>query len=78
MELGTHIFERPNIKALAAATYSFSGFTNLIIFNRVIKEKIRYWNFIIILFLGIFNLFTTFFIPIGFHGSDGAQEYLYP
>ncbi|MDN3015227.1 GerAB/ArcD/ProY family transporter [Paenibacillus sp. BSR1-1] len=78
LEVGTHLFEKPSLKAMAAATYTFSGFTNLIIFNRVIKEKLKIWNFIIILFLGVFNLFTTFFIPIGFHGSDGAQEYLYP
>jgi len=78
LEVGTHIFASPSLKSIAAATYCFSGYANLIIFNRVIKGKLKIWNFITILFLGIFNLFTTFFIPIGFHGSDGAQQYLYP
>ncbi|MFK9090438.1 GerAB/ArcD/ProY family transporter [Bacillus salipaludis] len=78
MEVGTHIFERPSLKSIAAATYCFSGYANMIIFNRVIKGKLKIWNFIAIFFLGVFNLFTTFFIPIGFHGSDGAVEYLYP
>lgn len=78
LEVGTHLFDRPSLKAIAAASYVFSGYANLVIFNRVIKEKLKVWNFIIIFFMGLFNLFTTFFIPIGFHGSDGAQEYLYP
>ncbi|MEH7415254.1 GerAB/ArcD/ProY family transporter [Neobacillus drentensis] len=78
LEVGTHIFKWPSLKAFAAATYCFSGYGNLIIFNRVIKGKLKVWNFIIIIFLGIINAFTTFFIPIGFHGSDGVQEYLYP
>lgn len=78
LEVGTYLFERPNLKSIAAATYCFSGYTNLIIFNRVIKGKLKIWNFAAVLLLSIFNLFTTFFIPIGFFGSDGAQEYLYP
>ncbi|MFC4798585.1 GerAB/ArcD/ProY family transporter [Neobacillus sp. GCM10023253] len=78
LEVGTHLFDRPSLKAIAAASYVFSGYANLVIFNRVIKEKLKVWNFIIIFFMSLFNLFTTFFIPIGFHGSDGAQEYLYP
>ncbi|MDQ6597343.1 hypothetical protein [Bacillus salipaludis] len=77
-EVGTHLFEFPNLKALAAATYVFSGYTNLMIFNRVIKGKLKIWNFIAVFFLGLFNLFTTFLIPIGFQGSDGANEFLYP
>ena len=78
LEVGTHIIKWPSLKAFAAATYCFSGYANLIVFNRVIKGKLKAWNFIVIAFLGMGNAFTTFFIPIGFHGSDGAQEYLYP
>ncbi|WP_255286722.1 hypothetical protein [Bacillus sp. AFS076308] len=76
LEVGTHIFKWPSLKAFAAATYCFSGYGNLIIFNRVIKGKLKVWNFIIITVLGLINAFTTFLIPIGFHGSDGAQQYL--
>jgi hypothetical protein len=78
LEVGTHIFTRPSLRVIGAATYIFSGYTNLIIFNRVIVGRLKIWNFISIFFLGLFNLFTSFLIPIGFHGSDGAQEYLYP
>ncbi|MEH7106547.1 MULTISPECIES: GerAB/ArcD/ProY family transporter [Bacillaceae] len=78
LEVGTHLFEMPNLITIGAATYVFTGYMNLIIFNRVIKGKLKIWNFILIFFLGILNSITTFFIPIGFHGSDGAQEFLYP
>lgn len=78
LEIGTHFFDMPSLKALTAAAYVFSGYANIIIFNRVIKERLKVWNFVIILLLSIFNLATTFLIPIGFHGSDGAEEYLYP
>ncbi|MED4205159.1 hypothetical protein [Neobacillus mesonae] len=78
LEVGTHLFAMPSLISIAAAVYVFSGYTNLLIFNRIIKGKLKGWNFLIVFFLGLLNLFTTFFIPIGFHGSDGAQEYLYP
>jgi spore germination protein KB len=77
-EVGTHFFDKPSYKSLAAATFTFSGFENIIIFNRLFKKPIKKRNFIIILFLAIFNLVTSFFIPIGLHGADGAQEFLYP
>lgn len=78
MEVGTYIFEAPNLKVIAAATFVFTGHANLIIFNRIFKEKIKLGNFIIIVGLAVFNLFTSFFIPIGLNGADGAAEYLYP
>ncbi|MDP4084342.1 MAG: GerAB/ArcD/ProY family transporter [Bacillota bacterium] len=77
-EVGTHLFSWPSFKALSAATYTFSGYMNVLIMNRLFRQKIKGINFIVIGFLSIFNMFTTFFIPIGFHGADGAQEYLYP
>lgn len=78
LEVGTHLFVRPSFKALAAATYTFSGYLNAIIINRLFKGKVKGVNFFIILLLTIFNLFTTFLIPFGFHGADGARDYLYP
>jgi hypothetical protein len=77
-EVGTHFFDRPSFKSLSAATFTFSGFENVIIFNRLFKKKIKIRNFIIVLFLAIFSLVTSFFIPIGIHGADDANEFLYP
>jgi hypothetical protein len=78
LEAATHVFEWPNLTTIATASYVFSGYTNLIIFNRLIKNKIKIWNFITVFVLGVFNLFTTYFIPVGIHGIDGSHAMLYP
>lgn len=78
VEAATHLFKWPKWESIATATYTFSGYSNLIIFNRLFKNKLKFWNFITVFFLGAFNLFTTYFIPIGFHGVDGAHALLYP
>jgi spore germination protein KB len=77
-EIGTHIFTPPKLTPIVVASYVFSGYTNIIIFNRLFKEKIKSINFALILGVSILNLFTSFLVPIGFHGADGAQEYMYP
>jgi spore germination protein KB len=77
-EVGTHLFSAPKLIPIAVATYAFSGYTNIIVFNRLFKEKIKNINFLFVLILSILNLITTFFIPIGIHGADGVNEYIYP
>lgn len=77
-EVGTHFFTMPKLKPIAVASYVFSGYTNIIIFNRLFKKKIKSINFALILGASIINLFTSFLIPIGIHGADGVHEYMYP
>ncbi|MFP7296491.1 GerAB/ArcD/ProY family transporter [Neobacillus niacini] len=77
-EVGTHLFTLPKLTPIVVASYVFSGYTNIIIFNRLFKKKIKSINFAVILVVSILNLVTSFLIPIGFHGADGAQEYMYP
>lgn len=77
-EVGTHWFSIPSFKSIGAASYSFSGYANVLIFNRLLKEKVKTRNFVLVFFLAVFNLFSTFLLPIGIHGADGAGEYLYP
>lgn len=77
-EVGTHLYELPSLNALSAATFVFSGYTNLVIFHREFKEKInKKWLWFVPV-IGVFNLFTTFFIPIGFWGADGVGEITFP
>ncbi|MDM5327325.1 GerAB/ArcD/ProY family transporter [Neobacillus sp. CF12] len=77
-EVGTHAATVPKLNPIAVASYIFSGYANIIIFNRLIKEKIKSINFVIILFISILTLFTSVFVPIGMHGSYGVEEYIYP
>ncbi|WP_066370909.1 GerAB/ArcD/ProY family transporter [Neobacillus fumarioli] len=78
LEACTHVFEWPSLTTIATASFVFCGYTNLIIFNRLFKEKLKFWNFAAVILLGVFNLFTSYFIPIGINGIDGSHAFLYP
>jgi spore germination protein KB len=77
-EAGTHAATVPKLNPIAVTSYVFSGYANIIIFNRLFKEKIKRINFVIIFFVSILTLFTSVFVPIGMHGIDGVEEYIYP
>ncbi len=78
LEVGTHLFEVPSLSAIAAASFVFSGYANLVIFNRVFKEKINWKLLWIIPIVGFINLITSVLIPIGFWGADGVGDLTYP
>jgi spore germination protein KB len=77
-EVGNHFYSMPNLNAVAVASYVFSGYANIIIFNRLFKVKIKAVNFVLIFGLSILTLFTSVMIPIGMHGADAVGEYIYP
>lgn len=77
-EVATYINEPPNLSSLSAATYTFSGYANLVIFNRLFKEKFQPKYFWAIACIGFLNLCTTFFVPIGFQGTQAVGDYIYP
>ncbi|MDQ1913811.1 GerAB/ArcD/ProY family transporter [Paenibacillus sp. GD4] len=73
-----HIFTPPGLETLSAATYIFSGYLNMVFFNKVFQKPVetkRIWMFGL---LGLGILLTSFYIPIGFHGADGVGDYTYP
>ncbi|MED4532818.1 hypothetical protein ABET51_17710 [Metabacillus fastidiosus] len=78
LEVGTHFFEMPSWSAISSVTYIFSGYANLVIFNRVFNKKISMKLLAVIPFIAIGNLFTSIFIPIGIWGADGVGELAYP
>jgi spore germination protein KB len=78
LEVGTHAATIPKLNSVAVASYVFSGYANIIIFNRLFKEKIKRFNFVIVLFVSVITMFTSVFVPIGMHGSQGVEEYIYP
>ncbi len=78
LEVATHYKEIPSWSAIAASTFVFSGYTNLVIFYRVFKEKIRIRRLWFVPIIGFVNLVTTIFIPIGMWGADGIGDLTYP
>lgn len=72
-----YAFKTPSLMTLAAATYLFTGYVCLAVFHRFFQESkpIRY--FWVIPIIGFLVCFTTFFIPIGLHGTQAVEKYVY-
>ncbi|MBJ6362020.1 hypothetical protein ACFOQM_12040 [Paenibacillus sp. GCM10012307] len=67
----------PNLVSFAAATYIFSGYLNMSILNRALPPNFRLKHRWIIPLVGTLAMFTSIFIPIGFHGTEAVDEYLF-
>lgn len=73
----THAWNMPNYKAMAAATYIYTGYINMVVFNRIFQKfRVRYiWA------IGVVSLLTlliSIFAPIGILGAAGAGAHVYP
>jgi spore germination protein KB len=77
-EVLSHWRETPSFSSLTATVFTFSGFIHMVIFYRVFNEKVNTRRFWLIPLLGLFNLATTFLIPIGMHGANGVADYTFP
>lgn len=79
-EAALHFYQMPNIYAYSASFFLFLGVGNLFIFNRFFKNKQNFgWKQITITFIiSVTTLFTTYFIPIGFNGSESIGDLVYP
>lgn len=72
-----HYNQLPSLLVIASATFVFTGFLNLGIFNRVFPKNFRFkyrWTFPLLAFL---ILAITFFVPIGIHGTEAVSHYVY-
>ncbi len=76
MQVITYMWTKPKYVTLAGATFIFSGYYNLAIFNRNFKNlKTRYlWT---IPLLGLVILLITFLVPIGYHGTIGVEDHVF-
>ncbi|WP_138493659.1 GerAB/ArcD/ProY family transporter [Paenibacillus pinistramenti] len=77
LEIVTHSAHWPSFGGVATATFVFSGYANLAIFNRVLKNV----NFKLLWLLGISGflvLLTSFLIPIGYLGTINVDRHVYP
>jgi hypothetical protein len=75
--VANYVGQTPSLTALSSASIVLIGYLNFCIFNRNFKqeEKFRYrWILPIISYL---TLATTFFIPIGLHGTIGVDNYIH-
>lgn len=76
LQVMTHAVHAPDLNSVAASTFTFSGYINLAVFNRVLHgQKIKHlW---ILSAGGLLVLALTFFVPIGYHGTVGVERHVY-
>ncbi|MFF2887196.1 GerAB/ArcD/ProY family transporter [Paenibacillus sp. NPDC057967] len=75
--VANHVMEMPTIITIAAATLIFTGYIHLALFNRLFPPNFRFKHLYIYPILGFVILLITFFVPIGFHGTEGVDRYIY-
>lgn len=76
MQIVTYMWTKPKFVTVAGATFIFSGYFNLAIFNRNFKDLKTRYLWIIPLF-GLVILLITFSVPIGYQGTVGVEDHVY-
>lgn len=78
MAVANHLPFAPTYKGVAAASFVFFGFTPLSVMNRLLTADMKWRGLWILPILGMFTLLASFFIPIGYHGTEAIENYVYP
>ncbi|MDD7795882.1 GerAB/ArcD/ProY family transporter [Clostridium sp. 'White wine YQ'] len=79
LEVVTHTFSIPTLTSYAVTTYMFTGYTDMLIFNKFFnKENFQLKHIWIFPLVELFLLTFAFFIPIGFLGTQQASSFNYP
>lgn len=79
IEVATHSFTRPKLTSFAATTYMFSGYIDMVIFNKFFnKENFQLTHIWLFSISELIFLIFAFFIPIGFLGTKGVAFFNYP
>lgn len=72
----TYFPHAPDVKSIAVATFSFSGYINMAVFNRVFPVlKVRHRWFLGL--QGLAVLLLTFYVPIGYFGTVAVERHIY-
>ncbi|GIP16996.1 hypothetical protein J40TS1_26380 [Paenibacillus montaniterrae] len=72
-----HVAQAPSLVSFASASFVFTGFLNLLIFNRLLPANFKFKFRWLITLSAFFILLITFFLPIGIHGTETVSQYLY-
>ncbi|WP_310551073.1 GerAB/ArcD/ProY family transporter [Paenibacillus glufosinatiresistens] len=76
LQMLTYAWHAPDFRCLSGTTYLFSGYVNLVIFNRVFKsfKPSHFWMFGV---FGLLCLLLTYLIPFGFFGTEAVGHQVY-
>ncbi|PLT29123.1 GerAB/ArcD/ProY family transporter [Peribacillus deserti] len=76
-EVVTDAADMPHYTAIAAASFIFTGYINLVVFNRLFKD-LKVKKIWIIAISGLLLLLAAYLIPIGINGIEGVKHQVYP
>lgn len=68
----------PKLSAFAVTTYSFTGYTDMVVFNKYYKDNYELKFIWIFAIIELFLMLFSFLIPIGFLGTQNADNYIFP
>ncbi|WP_123040312.1 GerAB/ArcD/ProY family transporter [Cohnella candidum] len=74
--LSDYVLHPPTWTAVAAASYPFTGYINMALYNRAFNQT-RLKGLWLIPIIGVSILFVSFVVPIGLLGIDSSGDYLY-
>ncbi|WP_274362962.1 GerAB/ArcD/ProY family transporter [Paenibacillus thermotolerans] len=74
--MSDYMLRPPSWQSMSAASYIFTGYLNLALTNRLYKDT-RVKHLWLIPVMGTIICFTSFFVPIGFHGTQAVNEYIF-
>ncbi|NHN32985.1 GerAB/ArcD/ProY family transporter [Paenibacillus agricola] len=78
MEVGMHSLSLPSLFSFAAATYSFTGYLDMVSFNQAFTHRIKIKYFWLIPVSMLIITILSFIIPIGLLGAEAVGKYQYP
>lgn len=79
----THMWHLPSWDGVAAATYLFTGYVNMVVVNHIFQGKGKTFKFqprylISVGVLGLLVMINSYMIPIGIHGMAQVGNQVYP
>ncbi|WEG12556.1 GerAB/ArcD/ProY family transporter [Pullulanibacillus sp. KACC 23026] len=78
IQMATYVNRLPDYMTLSTATYIYSGYANMVIFNKCFTKKSDYKHIWVMGILGFLISVHTFFVPIGFNGTVSVGVYEFP
>ncbi|GFZ32635.1 hypothetical protein CSC2_31610 [Clostridium zeae] len=78
VETVTSSLALPKLSVFAVTTYSFTGYTDMVTFNKDFKDKYELKFLWIFPIIELFLMLFAFLIPIGFLGTQNADNYNFP
>lgn len=78
LQVLTYLWTKPKLVTVTGATFAFTGYVNLAIFNRSFNNlRLKLRHFWLVPVSGLLILLITLLVPVGYHGTIGVEDHVY-